>query len=159
VDYSLSVEQVYRNFAKNELFQRQDLNILSPATALTNLDLPSWIPDWTYSPPEGKPLASTTEMQLWLDAGGLSGDPGLRLSSDQDKLYVKGIVITKPRSVGAIKQKQSKEFSGLDDVTVQSTFDRKFFFLPRDIPSRFPSARPVPKRGATDRSISKNSCL
>jgi hypothetical protein len=148
VDYSLSVEQVYRNFAKYELFQRQDLNILSSAAAVTNLDLPSWVPDWTYSPPEGRPLASTTHMQLWLHAGGLPGEPVLRLSDNQNTLYVKGIVFTKPQIIGATKQQFSEEPLGLDDDTVQSVFNinssfyRETYRVASQAPDPYPNGEP-----------------
>lgn len=147
VNYSLSAEQVYRDFAKYELFQRQDLNILSSATAATYLDLPSWVPDWTYCPAERYPLASSSEMQLWLSAGVLFGKPCLRLSDNQRILYVKGIIFTTPRIIGPINQVHL-HCHGIDSGSIErvfhgnSSFYKETYRIASHAPDPYPNGEP-----------------
>lgn len=48
VDYSLSVTQIYTNFARLEIDNSQSLNILTRARLCTNeYGLPSWVPHWS----------------------------------------------------------------------------------------------------------------
>jgi hypothetical protein len=130
VDYSLSVEQVYRNFALYELFQRRDLNILSSASQ-TNLNLPSWIPDWTFCPKEGFPLASSSALEIWLEAGGnpASYEPVLRFSDDSKVLYVKGTIFTKPQVIGMPNPSMQESPPCHDDEHVQKVHNLKASFL------------------------------
>jgi hypothetical protein len=124
VDYSLSVEHVYRNLAKYELIHRKNLNILSSASAINNLTLPSWVPDWTYVSQERRPLGSKAEIQSFLESGGLNHcDPVIRLSADERALYVQGILLVKPKLSGSIHRSPASN----DDV--HSVFYAKSTFI------------------------------
>jgi hypothetical protein len=51
-DYSLSVEEVYSSFAKEWLLQLGNANFLpycDLSQALTDIDLPSWVPNWSHT--------------------------------------------------------------------------------------------------------------
>ncbi|KAH7131811.1 heterokaryon incompatibility protein-domain-containing protein [Dendryphion nanum] len=48
VDYTLSVEEVYCQFAKYFVRNGDGVKLLFNAANEQNLDLPSWVPDWSY---------------------------------------------------------------------------------------------------------------
>ncbi|RTE76907.1 hypothetical protein BHE90_008638 [Fusarium euwallaceae] len=54
-DYRLSASQVYCHTAQKLLLQSGDLNVLGACTSTTNLELPSWVPDWS-APSGPRPL-------------------------------------------------------------------------------------------------------
>ena len=99
IDYSLSVEQVYTNFARHEVLYRKQLHFLSCATLEGNYGLPSWIPDWTYRPPEKRPMSRTI---LWEISGDAPRDMNCRISADGATLYVTGIIFSGIASIGPI---------------------------------------------------------
>jgi hypothetical protein len=144
VDYSLSVEQVYINFAKYELFHREDLQILSSATVVSNLSLPSWVPDWTYTPSEGRPITSELEMNWGLvRAGGLDyGGPEIRISSDEKTLQVQGAIFTKPLLISEIYQTPRSNDFGERAYDLKSTFIRQIYEISCAGPDPYPNGEP-----------------
>ncbi|WAO89022.1 HET domain-containing protein [Fusarium falciforme] len=54
-DYRLSTSQVYCHATRQLLLQLGNLNVLGACTPTTNLELPSWVPDWS-APSGPRPL-------------------------------------------------------------------------------------------------------
>jgi len=99
IDYALSVEQVYTNFARHEVLHRKQLHFLCCATLEGNYGLPSWVPDWTYRPPEGRHLSTAVFEVRSNDA---PRDINCRISPDGATLCVTGIIFSGIASIGPI---------------------------------------------------------
>lgn len=57
IDYNLSVEKVYQNFAETLIMSSKSLDILRMKQQPSNPALPSWVPDWSTTTGQNPPSA------------------------------------------------------------------------------------------------------
>jgi hypothetical protein len=105
-DYTLSVEEVYKRFARWCILKKYNLECLSFAgnQHSTALSLPSWVPDWSHMPVLDK-LASHTEIGAPYQASKNSSPHVLISPDDSDVLLIRGIIVDKIQEL-AITQEE-----------------------------------------------------
>jgi hypothetical protein len=129
-DYSLSVEEVHRRFARFIVTKERRLDILHCVGVRRSLALPSWVPDWSVSTNEGKlPFDSFDEWSPQSDSGGETrGDQSHIVwedTSDPSLLIVQGKIICRVRCAGPELVREPGSSSFKDDfATVGSKWEK-----------------------------------
>jgi len=127
VDYRSTTEEVYQKFALYELFQGENLNVLSCVTE-TSRSIPSWVPDWTEPLHEGPPMSSD-HFHADLDAGGDRANnwPILSLSENGQMLTVRSRRVSQIKELGTttprIPQGTINQVHDLKSSFLQETYD------------------------------------
>ncbi|KAL2687874.1 hypothetical protein Neosp_005443 [[Neocosmospora] mangrovei] len=93
-DYGLSTNQGYCHAAQQLLLQSGDLDVLGACTPTTNLELPSWVPDWS-APSGPRPLMHDARGRLRLTHASRGTKATPRFIEDNRLLVLEGHEVMK----------------------------------------------------------------
>ncbi|RSL65857.1 hypothetical protein CEP54_004056 [Fusarium duplospermum] len=119
-DYRLSTSQVYCHAARQLLLQSGDLNVLGSCTAITNLELPSWVPDWS-APSGPRPLMHDARGRLRQTHASRGTKAAPRFIEDNRLLILEGHEVMTITHLSPVLHRLQRDGSGFKPIKAGDT--------------------------------------
>ncbi|EEU42374.1 uncharacterized protein NECHADRAFT_79878 [Fusarium vanettenii 77-13-4] len=119
-DYRLSTSQVYCHAARKLLLQSGDLNVLGACTPTTNLELPSWVPDWS-APSGPRPIMHDARGKLRQTHASCGTKATPRFIDDNRHLMLEGHEVMTITHLSSVLHRLQRDGSGFKPIKAGDT--------------------------------------